>query len=65
MAIRKRKKDETHDAAVAVAQTSGGNNPLYRIGTFFPEKSADHELYRTLREAVPIIDAAILKIISL
>lgn len=69
MAIRKKKKESAEqfqqiDTAAAV-QTASKNHPFYRIGTYIPGSSADMELYRSLREAIPIIDAAIFKIVRL
>lgn len=69
MAIRKKKKESAEqiqqiDTASAV-QTASKNHPFYRIGTYIPGSSADMELYRSLREAIPIIDAAIFKIVRL
>ncbi|MCM1365271.1 MAG: phage portal protein [Faecalibacterium sp.] len=65
MAIRKKKKDEVQMDTAAVVQTANKTHPFYRLGGYLPEKSGDMELYRALREAVPIIDAAIFKIIRL
>lgn len=49
---------------LAVAQT-GSVKSFPGLGNYFARNNADFSLYRTLREAVPIIDAAIFKIIRL
>ena len=50
---------------MAVAQTSSLNShPFYNINSYTP-MSADSCIYRSLREAVPIIDSAVNKIIRL
>ncbi len=65
LAIRKRKKQETNADTAATVQTSCKKHPFYNISAYIPQTNADIELYRSLREAVPIIDAAIFKIIRL
>ncbi len=63
--MKKKKKDskEEKPISVAVAQTEG-RRPK-GLESFFGETGADNSLYRSLRENVPIIDAAIFKIIRL
>ncbi|MCM1543994.1 MAG: phage portal protein [Ruminococcus sp.] len=70
MAIRNKKKNENSDETAqattsSVVQTSVKSHPFHHIGMYLPERSCDLELYRSLREAVPIIDAAIYKIVRL
>lgn len=70
MTIRNKKKNENTKETeqidtAAVVQTSSKSHPFHHIGMYLPERSCDLELYRSLREAVPIIDAAIFKIIRL
>ena len=63
MALRKRKNESTCDA-VAVPQTATKAHPFMSLSSYSPT-SADSELYRSLREGVPIIDAALYKLIRL
>lgn len=65
MAIGKRKKDSTESAVVAVPQTSGSSHPFVSLSSYNPVSSADMALFKSLREAIPVIDAAIFKIIRL
>ena len=41
------------------------SHPFYELGSRFPEQLCQYRLYRALREAVPIIDAAICKTVRL
>lgn len=65
MAIGKRKKETPESAVVAVPQTSGARHPFLTLQNYNPLSSADMALYKSLREAIPIIDAAIYKLIRL
>ena len=65
MTIGKKKKEKIESAVVAVPQTSGGKHPFMLLDGYNPMSTADMALYRSLREAVPIIDAAIYKIVRL
>ncbi len=65
MAIGKRKKETPESAVVAVPQTSGAKHPFLTLQHYNPLSSADVALYKSLREAIPIIDAAIYKLIRL
>ena len=65
MAIRKKKKDSPESAVVAVPQTSSSNHPFMNLSNYNPISTADMALYKSLREAIPVIDAAIYKIIRL
>ena len=65
MAIGKRKKEAPESAVVAVPQTSGAKHPFITLQNYNPLSSADMALYKSLREAIPIIDAAIYKLIRL
>lgn len=64
MALRKKKKGSQPET-VAVSQTGKNNHPFYLVGSYFPSAAAEASLYKSLREAVPIIDAAIYKLIRL
>lgn len=63
MPLKKRKNESTCDA-VAVPQTATKAHPFMSLASYSPT-SPDAELYRNLREGVPIIDAAIYKLIRL
>ena len=65
MAIGKRKKEAPESAVVAVPQTSGTKHPFLTLQNYNPLSTADMALYKSLREAIPIIDAAIYKLIRL
>ena len=65
MTIGKRKKEKPESAVVAVPQTSQSSHPFLTLGNYNPMSSSDMALYKSLREAIPIIDAAIYKIIRL
>lgn len=63
MALRKKKNESTCDT-VAVPQTGGNSHPFMSLSSYNPT-SPDMELYRNLREAIPVIDAALYKLIRL
>ena len=65
LAIGKRKKEPPESAVVAVPQTSGAKHPFLTLQNYNPLSTADMALYKSLREAIPIIDAAIYKLIRL
>lgn len=65
MAIRKRKPVSDEKKALAAAQTAKKNHPFLSLSSYIPGMKNDFELYKTLREAVPIIDAAIGKLVRL
>lgn len=65
MALGKRKKETPSSAVVAVPQTVSSSHPFMKLSSYNPLSSADISLYKSLREGVPIIDAAIYKIIRL
>lgn len=50
---------------VAVPQTASCAHPFTNLSTYNPMSSYDMALYKSLREAIPVIDAAIFKIIRL
>lgn len=61
----KKKKPAESTGSAVVAQTSSiGGHPFWGLNSYTP-MSADNYIYRSLREAVPIIDSAINKIIRL
>lgn len=65
MTIGKRKKEKPQSNAVAVPQTADKKHPFVMLDGYNPMSTADMALYKSLREAIPIIDAAIYKIIRL
>lgn len=65
MAIGKRKKAKPEKSAVAVPQTGKNTHPFLSLSSYSPQIANDMALYKSLREAIPIIDAAIYKIIRL
>lgn len=65
MAIRKQKKEKGQADVVAVPQTGKSGHPFASLHGYHPAADYDIALYKSLREAVPIIDAAIMKIVRL
>lgn len=65
LTIGKKKKEKAESAVVAVPQTSGTKHPFMLLDSYNPMSAADMALYKSLREAIPIIDAAIYKIVRL
>lgn len=64
--MKRKSKREMADAnTFAVTQTGNNKHPFYALSSYMPSKSPETELYRSLREAVPVIDAAIYKLIRL
>ena len=52
-------------AAAAVQLRNGGRHPFGLLDGYVPLRNGEIALYRQIREAVPIVDAAILKLIRL
>lgn len=65
MALGKRKKKNGAGEVVSVPQTSVKSHPFSSLSGYAPYGVGDFSLYQSLREAVPIIDAAINKIVRL
>lgn len=64
MGIFKKKREQP----VQPVQTVVGNNfhnPFYALGGYVPLNNSQHLLYASLREAIPIIDSAINKMVRL
>ena len=57
-------KKQEHMAA-EVQVRSGQRHPFDLLRNYVPLRSAEHELYRSVREAVPVVDAAIYKLIRM
>lgn len=63
MKLFQRKQSRVQGEAVQVR--SNGGHPFGIMDRYVPLQEADSRLYRAIREAVPIVDAAILKLIRL
>lgn len=59
------KKKENTEAAAAAQLRDGTRFPLSSLAAFTPARSGEIRLYRAVRESVPLVDAAIGKIIRL
>lgn len=60
------KKEKAVQASVLqTAGASGGKHPFSALSRYVPLQSAEINLYKSLREAVPVIDAAICKTVRL
>ncbi len=62
------KKDKKNNIQPKVAQTVTGysfNNPFNVFNSYVPLNNSQHLLYASLREAIPIIDSAINKLVRL
>ncbi len=64
MALRRKKQGSSQDV-LAVPQTGSNSHPFLPLSSYIPGVSPDYEHYRSLREAIPVIDAAIYKLIRL
>lgn len=63
--MRKRKSETAAESVVAAPQTGKSGHPFLPLSSYSPFCAPETELYRSLREAVPIIDAAIQKLVRL
>ncbi len=63
MGLFERKKPQAAQAVVQLRD--GGRHPFGALDGYVPLRSGETERYRAIREAVPIVDAAILKLIRL
>ena len=61
--MKRRKKEQTGGAAAAVQVRERGGHPFAALRGYMPLGGADAALYRSVREAVPIVDAAIGKLV--
>lgn len=59
---RKKKREDTE---TVVQLRDGGRHPFGGLDRYVPLRNGEIALYRSIREAVPIVDAAILKLIRL
>lgn len=60
-----KKKNENDEMTVQTCVTNTYSHPFLSLEGYSPYVKKQHELYKTLREAVPVIDAALLKITRL
>lgn len=65
MALGKRKKKSGIREVVAVPQTGSTSHPFSSLSACLSQDCIDSRLYMSLREAVPVIDAAISKLVRL
>ncbi len=65
MALGKRKKHSEVKEVIAVPQTGSASHPFSSLSSYMPSSPVDTRLYTGLREAVPVIDAAISKLVRL
>ena len=65
MAIRKKEPLPSAVQSVAAPQTGRRTHPYALLGGYTPTRAGDLALYRMLREAVPLIDAALMKTVRL
>lgn len=63
--FKRNKKENKTDALVYPAPSSSSNHPFQTLYDYSPLTRTEIELYSSLREAVPIIDAAIEKTVRL
>ena len=52
-------------AAVETQVRNGQRHPFAPLRSYVPLRNAESELYRAMREAVPVVDAAIYKLIRM
>ena len=64
MRLRNKRK-EALEAPAAVQLRGAAHHPFCALEGYVPLRSGEIALYRAIREAVPIVDAAIMKIIRL
>lgn len=66
MGLIKRKTENKKTIPVQTAVSSKYySHPFYELEAYTPLKTGEHRLYKTLREAIPVIDAAINKTVRL
>ena len=65
MKFFQRRKKELEAGAAATPQIKRNDDPPFRLLGYTPLQTGDKQLYRAIREAVPLVDACIYKIIRL
>lgn len=63
--MKKKKDKPSAVSTAATVQTGKKNHPFMSVSSYSPLQLPNTALYRSLREAVPIIDACILKLVRL
>ena len=58
-----KRSPDSHTAAVQVRQS--GSHPFGALDGYVPMRQGEMTLYHTVREAIPVVDAAILKLVRL
>lgn len=65
LAFGKKIKPENGKECFSVPQTYKNTHPYFGLGNIHPSPKTNFKLYTELREAVPVIDAAIMKLVRL
>ena len=65
MSLLKRDKTERGTAAAAAQLRNAGRHPFVQMDGYVPLNNGEIALYRAIREAVPVVDAAICKLVRL
>ena len=58
-------RKQTAPAGASVQLRETGHHPFGLLGQYVPMRSGEIRLYRAVREAVPVVDAAVLKLVRL
>lgn len=58
-------RKQTAPAGASVQLRETGHHPFELLGQYVPMRSGEIRLYRAVREAVPVVDAAIYKLIRM
>ena len=58
-------RKQTAPAAALIQLREAGHHPFGLLGQYVPMRSGEIRLYRAVREAVPVVDAAIYKLIRM
>ena len=58
-------RKQTAPAGASVQLRETGHHPFGLLGQYVPMRSGEIRLYRAVREAVPVVDAAIYKLIRI
>ena len=58
-------RKQTAPAGASVQLREAGHHPFGLLGQYVPMRSGEIRLYRAVREAVPVVDAAIYKLIRM
>ena len=62
----RKKREKSEGGAAAVTQLrSSDTHPFAAVQSYVPLGSSEYRLYRSMREALPILDAAIIKLVRL